>query len=72
MDLRGHFEDRLEANTFLANVSVGVSLGGLAGTTDGFNIAFIKAIFIGVDDDFVCVESEYQERVLVCRCRLGI
>ena len=58
MDLRSNFENRLKANAFLTNVSLGVSFRRLTSTTYGSNIALIKAILVRVNDDFMFIDSK--------------
>ena len=66
MDLRSNLENRFEADTFLANVSLGVSFRRLASTAYSSDMVLVEAILVRIDDDLVRVEPELKERLLVC------
>ena len=69
---RSNFEYRLETDTLLAYIALSVRLRTLRCATYSFDVGFIKAIFIGVDDYSRRMERENQERVLFRRCCFGV
>ena len=57
-DLVSGHENRLEANAFLANVSLGAAFAASADLADGGKILVREAILVAVDNDVVVVNME--------------
>ena len=62
MNFAGDFEDRLETDAFLSNVTLRKCLCALTSGTDGINIRLRKTILVGVYHYPVLIHAEMQER----------
>lgn len=60
MYLRGDFEDRLEADAFLANVACGAGFSAFANGTYRFDIAFGEAVLVAINFNPVLVQAELE------------